>query len=422
MKEKARKRLISKSISNGLLIIIGIVVITCFLNFMQLRASQMKQEEDSTRTLNQIIVTLDDNASQVEMLTYRFHDTNQSTTNSVVDLFMDGKFTSMFSMPIEDACDEFASIQSSVGASLLLLVNNDGQIVLAPSTSYLGVSLKDNGFTQAMIDELTTFNDTRRGTEVLATNDNVASYAPVYIMNSYVYGTPLATKTTSYGYFLLMGAKEEMLEYELANLKDVGSMLGTYTVGTDGFAFAVDTSTGTFKYFNDGKANLSGKSYADYGLTNAALENDYVGTQVINGVSYFCVSKTYESTIYGKYTVLTAVVSSQSLVAGRFNVLIWSVLAFIMVSLLIALYTSLLSMDYIATGKEPAKFVLFKNKKNTFYYNKSVGRKVLPISVVGLIIMKTSNVLKLYLKKSSHVLRKNSLLLLMDLSIRALLN
>ncbi|MDD2434404.1 MAG: hypothetical protein PHW67_04075 [Bacilli bacterium] len=76
----------------------------------------MKQEEDSTRTLNQIIVTLDDNASQVEMLTYRFHDTNQSTTNSVVDLFMDGKFTSMFSMPIEDACDEFASIQSSVGA------------------------------------------------------------------------------------------------------------------------------------------------------------------------------------------------------------------------------------------------------------------------------------------------------------------
>ncbi len=87
--------------------------------------------------------------------------------------------------------------------------------------------------------------------------------------------------------FVQLGMRPSRLADMLRNV-ELDHVLGSVRIGTDGFAFAVNASDGTFAYYPDAK--LTGKSAVDCGMTQDQLKDGFNDYLTVNGTSYYAAS------------------------------------------------------------------------------------------------------------------------------------
>ncbi|MDD3409314.1 MAG: mechanosensitive ion channel family protein [Eubacteriales bacterium] len=104
-------------------------------------------------------------------------------------------------------------------------------------------------------------------------------------------------------------------------------VLSSIAVENGGMLFAVDTESGSFVSYPTEK--YIGRSAAQYGLTEAALADDYAGSQTVNGVSCFV------STLLWENTAVCVAVPLSSIYAQRLPISLWALLiSFIIIALM----------------------------------------------------------------------------------------
>ena len=87
--------------------------------------------------------------------------------------------------------------------------------------------------------------------------------------------------------FVQLGIRPTRLENQLKSVQ-VDHVLDGVKAGTDGFAFAVNSSDGTIAYFPDSK--LVGKQATEVGMTEAQLKGGYSDYLTIDGTTYYAAS------------------------------------------------------------------------------------------------------------------------------------
>ncbi|MCQ2433577.1 MAG: hypothetical protein MJ175_13320, partial [Clostridia bacterium] len=388
-----------KRIINLSMIILGILFVFSFVGYMQKRYSEMKNAKTSANALSSIIDTMDDNTEKVRLLTERYHFDNNSILEDIATLLGRGSYSGLYAETPEERCHAMEKLSNAVGGDgYIFVIDKDGNVVLTPSMNFIGINLKTIG----------SFSEDAY--KVLTGPRSVSSFAVVSARpvgtdsDAYFYG-----KSLSDGYCLVYGVDSRILEEQYAALKNLGPILSSAVVGETGFIFAVDSSTREFLYFNDGNHDLSGKTSHEYGLSDEALSNGYEGEQTINGVSYHCISRTYSSELYGKYTVICAVCSTEEVFAtNRVTVFVTSGTFFIC-TLLLFVYATLMHMDpdeladyderilpaskakYLHREPEKRKQIhniqCLKLKHDVVFFKVSVAEKLAPIAAIGLILV-----------------------------------
>ena len=364
----------AKVIVNLMLIVLGAVFISWFLRDMQQKVSQARQREDSEAALAEVIETLSTNAKDVDDLSSIFHSGNQETVADLNALLTSGLFDSISTLDDKARCEVFADVVERSGVSYLLVIDDSGTIMLAPTAEYCGKSLTE-------LDLMTEENLTAL---LLGTKAQNGEITPVQESNStgdyYFY-----SESIDFGgqrYVLVLGADQSMLDIQLESLRDVGSILRRAAISNDGFMFAVNTRRQTFLYYENGNEVLTGQSIEDSGLTEAALEDGYTGIQTINGVSYYCVSRTFK-----RNTVVCAVAATEHVYSSDRYVVFWSVLGFVLVMLLSLAYAVIVRNDCVRKETPVKKIRLLRTKTGAVFFNRTVFRKVVPLMVAGVLII-----------------------------------
>jgi small conductance mechanosensitive channel len=400
MDPRQKRTLVLHTVINGVITAAGVAVLILFLFYMQTVAAQQQQKINSEAALTQIVSTLDSSAKSVETLTKRYNEMNQDSLMLVGDLFAYGKFDSLMTQTQAQRAETFAKIHASVDAEWLFVIDRDGTVQLTDTTEYLGKNLCTMGVLDAaQLAELQTVTATRKGTlETVSTtaadgtataetacHPVTAALADYGITCNFYSQSILKPSGQQTGYYLVTANNAATLDNELATLKDTGRMLNSVNVGSTGFAFAVDSDTGTYTYFRHGDLDLTGTSAAQSGLQPAALANDYAGVQTIDGVSYYCVSVTYPSEVFGNTTVVVAVVPQAEINSSRTTIVLWAAIAFLTVAGLVLTYATILRNDLFVNGQSVDRVRLWKLRGKTYYFCRTISRRILPILMIGLL-------------------------------------
>ena len=374
MRKRANLYFLVKVIANIVLTIVGAVLIGMFLTSMQRKAAVARYESESAAVLAEAIESLDNNALDAQQLTYIFHDGNQDTAADLKSLLTSGLFDSMSDLTVNERTEIFADVIERSGVPYLFLMDTKGRVVLSPRTDYYGRTLVSMGLmTQDDIDHLAAGTSSEDGivTPVEEHNDT-GSY--------YFYSEVIDTGSSKY--VLVMGTDVSALDLQLASLKDVGRILSRSSVGSSGFLFAVDPESKTFVYYENGGDVLTGQTIETVGLSDEALQDGYAGNQLINGKSYYCVSR-----ISGTQVVICAVDSLENIYQSDRYVLFWSISGFVLIMILCLAYAVVVRNDFVRRSTETEKIILFKNAGNPVIYDRSLGSKIFPLMVLGVLII-----------------------------------
>ncbi|MCQ2087373.1 MAG: mechanosensitive ion channel family protein [Bacilli bacterium] len=345
------------------LLAVGAVILCSFLAIMQNVSSERNQATSSRRILSEVENTLRDNDEISTSIKNEFNEINQTNINTLSQYITYAELLNPIrnaaSMTQEEIATEVGNITTNLGEikgglgiNDILIVSNAGDVVLGSNASYIGQSMSAT-LTEEQTTALFTHtvdadgNDIQSGTSVH--ENGVYHSRPVILdysgMQMYLYSTYFDTSNST-DYYVLTYVRGEIIEDELSGLKSIESVLSGITVGKTGFLFSVDSNDGTFKYFNDGNGNkLTGEKFSDYGVTTDIVRDDYAGYQKIEGVSYYCVSKTFSSETYGEFTVIAAAVSKDEIVTKNVLTIFISCLAFVLVSCIVAGYGLILRRD-----------------------------------------------------------------------------
>ncbi|MBQ0070761.1 MAG: hypothetical protein KBS81_02720 [Spirochaetales bacterium] len=303
-------------------------------------------------------MTLQDNSDSIDVIESEFDTLNQNLIISLSDymkysgiLAETQKMSSKSDKDAEAAAVElsklFASLRDSLNAGTLYLTNEKGKVLVGSEMQYNGRNIIE-AFGEE-VSSILAYQENAEGQIIAngtATYDANGTRKERHISTGdyYTYSTLLAKDGESY-YFLLTSIPTSLLESEVSGLKRIDNVLKGVSVGKDGFLFAIDNNEGKFIYFNDKETDLSGESYAEYGLSSRIEASDYAGYEKINGTDYYCVTKEFKSPTFGDYTIIAAAESRATLLDRNQNVVAFSGIAFVLVSGLVAGYALILRRD-----------------------------------------------------------------------------
>ena len=358
-----------KILFNIILLIAGAVGVALLLGHIQNTASEERQRAESEQSLSGAIMVLENNAKDATELTSLFHSSNESTLLDLSGLLDAGMLDELGAMSREEAAVAWEDLMESAGVDYMFIMTHAGKLMMAPETGLFYQNL-------VSMDLLSEEN--------LSGLTACSSDAPGHVQEKndaghyYFYSVPVRYKGMDC--YLVLGTEYGVLEMQLATLNDVSHVLESMSAGS-GFLFAVDTENhkNTFLCF-EGDESLAGKNALSCGMTEEALQDGYAGQQVINGVTYYCVSKTY-----GASTVICAVKDSADVYGNNQYVLFWSVTAFVLVAVLCLAYAAIVRDDLVLRKKESKKVHLFRIGKSQLLFNKTVADKVAPLLLVGVI-------------------------------------
>lgn len=364
--------------TNLLMLAIGTVILSLFLVFLQKKSAEYQQEEESVAVLDEIVSALDQNDKEISSLTDQYHEMNQSRLKSLKRLFNYGDYKEILDKPLAYQQELFMQAWNSIRSGLLLMVDENGdiQIMVDEYKDYQDSSSKveKNIIALGLIDK-DSFEQLITGGEPVVCSFENGDY--------YYYSIGLKLKEDK-PIYLVSCEPARILEMELQKLNKLSSVMEDITVGATGFAFATDTSTGKFIYFVDGTNDLTGQDYSDCGLGQEALADQYRGRQTINGVKYHCVSEGYESSVYGSNLVITAAEREATVMERRGQVIGFALVTFLLVVILIAIYSYSIQYEIVIRGRKSEMKKLFTFRGEEYFLNKTVLSSVLPVAIAGL--------------------------------------
>lgn len=192
---------------------------------------------------------------------------------------------------------------------------------------------------------------------------------------------------------MVMVAQEPAKLY--ANLEETTSLASTLkgiSVGLDGYAFAVSHLDYTFTYHPD--VELVGRDALSAGIGIEQLQDEFSGVLMVDGEKLYTVGR-----LIGDNYIVCAVPNSE--IAGSANMTVIVVLlAFFMVTSLIILYVYLLKVEIrddeekaLALARDKAEktgeplepAAEEKAPRKGVWFDKKIGKKIIPIGVVGLV-------------------------------------
>ena len=372
VRTKANRYFFGKVAVNALLMIIGAVLIALFLRSMQGRAALEKQRENNEQALSDAVSILEANAEDAEDLTNVFHDGNQDMLDDLGELFKSGLFDDLVAADTETRSEVFADIVQRSGVDYIFVTDYTGKVLISPNIELFGKDLVQQGILSPESLQLL-LSGTRRsdGSVVPAVEDNSLGYY-------YLYSRALIYDGQTYRLILVTGA--DTLDVQISSLTDVSVVLRRTSVGNDGFLFAVDTTTDTFLYYENGEDVLTGESALEAGLSKDALKDGYAGIQTINGTRYYCVSRTF-----GKKTVICAAADTEVIHAKDKYVLFWSITGFVLVMLICLAYAVIIRNDFVRHATETKRRVIYDRNGRKVIFDRSVFNKVFPLMVAGVI-------------------------------------
>lgn len=371
-KNKANRYFFTKVAVNIVLMIIGTVAISIFLIQMQHKTALYKQKTNNEQSLADAISIMEQNAEDAAELSRIFHDGNQDMLDDLKALFDSGLFSNLQYADDATRSEVTADMVARSGVDYLFLMFNDGRIALSPYAGMAGKNLVSEGY--LTIEHLSMLTE---GTKKASGN-----VVPVLEKNKYgefyFYSLPYSYLGNQLTFVL--GADASDLQVQIDSLTDVSVVLNRAVVGNNGFLFAVNKSDSTFLYYENGKEVLTGKNALEAGLSEAALNDGYSGIEYINGVKYYCTSKTYRYS-----TVVCAVADTDAIYSNDKYVIFWSVLSFIMVMMLCLVYAIIIRNDFVRNEVETEKRIFRTKKGNTVIFDKSIFNKVFPLMIAGVL-------------------------------------
>ena len=372
--KRANRYFFSKVAINVFLMILGAVLIAFFLRKMQADTALYKQQDSSRQALEEAVTILKENEENAKELTQVFHKGNQDVLEDMEELFSSGLFDSLAYADTATRSSVFADVVERSGVQYLFLMSMDSRIVLAPQEALYGINPSAMGLmTQENINEI-----------LKGTLKEDGTVAPVLIRNQYgsYYFYSMSYLYNGSEYVLALGTDTSVLDVQISSLKDVSVVLSRAAVSKSGFLFAVSKEDNTFLYYRNGSDVLTGQNALDAGLSEAALNDGYSGTEMIKGVSYYCVSKAY-----GDQTIVCAVAQTDEIIQSDKYVLFWSILGFVLVMVLCLAYAVVVRNDFVKHAVVTKKVVLRADSDNPVYFDKSVFKKVFPLMLAGVMLM-----------------------------------
>ncbi len=373
-RKKANIYFFTKVLFNTFLIILGAVLIALFLRRMQYETAQFKQRESSEAALVEVIETLKENEQSVKELSYIYHDANQDMLDDLHRLLTSGLFDSLGTADNELRSRIFADIVERSGVDYLFIMSDNGTVLLSPYPEYYNVDLVHEKLLTRKNQNLL-LRGTRSATGVItpALEDNDYGYYYFYSMKSNYNDT---------NYHLVLGANAEMLDVQIASLKDLSAVLSRAAIENNGFMFAVNTEDNSFLYYQNGNEVLTGQNALDTGLSQKALQDGYAGVETINGTRYYCVSRTY-----GDRTVICAVADTGEIYINDRYVLFWSIAGFILVMLMCLAYAIVVRNDFVRNAVVTDKKIFSRKNKTPIIFDRSIFKKVFPLMIAGVLVI-----------------------------------
>lgn len=357
-------------IANIVMMLFGAIAIYAFLSSVQSKTSIIKQQENNSLALTEVVSILDKNTENSDSLTDIFHQGNWKTMDDIELLFKKGLFEKMMANENIVRAEMFTELSSPAGISNLFLLDENGNVVVASDEELFGRNLATTAFVTQ--DNLNRMLKMSHNSEPVLVKNIYGTY--------YYYAMPY-----SYGdqqYILAMGTSSWTLDERIDSLKDVSAILSRMAVINDGFLFAVNRSDDLFMYYKNGDVLLTGQNAYNTGLNQDIMTDGYRGVQTILGEKYYCTSKAF-----GDDTVIVAAARSKTMGSRDKYVLLWSVMGFIIVMTLCLLYAVFVRNDFIRNNLKPEKIMLSSDPEKPLYFNKSVFKKVMPLMMIGIIVV-----------------------------------
>lgn len=340
------------------ILIIGALIICLFIALTQIRATTDKQKKDSLTALNEVSITMQKNDETIKQVKYEYNKLNQNTIQSLAEYavksdsfqtYLTAEATQKTEI-VENYCTALNDLQQKMKigdisiCGTISICDKQGNILLSGDKNYVDKSLseitKGDTFQDILVyDEQTHVN----GTEVI-TPDGQYVYAPITLEDFYVYSTFFCTQDGQ-EFYIIMNVSTDFLKSELQGLGQIGDVLKSLTVGSKGFFFAIDTQNNTFAYFNHNETELTDTSYLSHGYQQNAAVDGYVGYQKIDGVTYYCITKSASSTIYGDYIIVAAATNRTDLISQNILTIFISCVAFVLVACIVSGYGMILERD-----------------------------------------------------------------------------
>ena len=374
IRKKANIYFFSKVVFNALLIVLGAVLIALFLRQMQHQTALAKQRENSEQALSEAVSILEKNAEDAEELTRVFHDGNQDMLDDLRELLTSGLFDSLATADTATRSEVFADMVARSGVDYLFILSDEGKVLLSPYEDYTGANLAEMGLLTAENVALL-----RKGTR-----SDDGSVTPAAEDNSYgffyFYSERIAFGPSEFS--VVLGADASTLDIQIDSLKDVSVVLSRTAIGNNGFLFAVNAEDGLFLYYQNGEEVLTGQNALEAGLSRAALQDGYAGVETINGVRYYCVSRTVDGR-----TLVCAVADTKEIFSSDKYVLFWSDTGFVLVMLLCLAYAVIVRNDFVRHEVETDKRIFLRKKGSPVIFDRSIFRKVFPLTVLGVLLI-----------------------------------
>ena len=373
-RKRANTYFFGKMVVNIFLVVLGAVLIGLFLRQMQNAAALQKQEETSREALAEAVRLLETNSGDAAELTRVFHDGNQDMVDDLKVLLNSGLFDSLAEADNEARAEVMADMVARTGVDYLFVLGDDGTILMAPHAAYYGMNVVDADLiTPDNLEMLTGGTRSPAGLVFPVMENNDYGYF-------YFYSTRLSFQGNEFN--LVLGAEGDTLDLQIASLKDVSVVLSRAGVGNGGFMFAVDRESETFVYYENGSEILTGENALEAGLSKAALQDGYAGIETINGVKYHCTSKSF-----GTRTVICAVADTDEIFVNDRYVLFWSILGFVLVMMLCLSYAVIIRNDFVRNAVVTERRVFHRRDGSNVYFDKSIFKKVFPLTVAGVLII-----------------------------------
>ena len=411
---KKKKNLLTRKLVRYLItIIVTLALMVVVLYYMQTKGQAEYQKNMSlVPLLDEVTEDLDSHTKSVEALTKRFHSANQISVR-LVGLFLEsGAFKEL--QQATDAASGSAALKalsSKTGMYSMMIIDTLGNLLLTDDADFYKrvgtnqniniVRAKNNAagiFTVVQFDGITKAIEGWEGTYRLLA-DGTPEIKPIQVFinaedgttnDGYYYSTPIKDENGNYsGYFLVAMADAAQMEADISGLTNMADVLESVGVG-NGFVFSLDPKTGDFTFFrNEEGLDLTGENYKKTGLTDEILVDGYSGLQEICGTEYYCVTKIYSSSVFGKRVVIAATLPETELYGSRVFNIFWGVLAMFVVGNLILTYATIIQIDQLKKGTiEEARRVIFTTRKGKkYYYNRALGLKIFPLMVIGLLVV-----------------------------------
>lgn len=332
--------------------ILCLILLGIFLTFMQTRLAVNNQRINTEEKLNEMQSLIENADARAEQNRSNYDEVYQSKAESIAYMANNDD-------TFENEDSVMSGLASLMNLNNVLLIDRDGNIVAKGDST-------PADFTQNRYNQLRAVFNTGEPSEPFDVTTDGQTYR--------YYGAKINNE---------LAAVVEQDPAELTELQESAaswdSILGNITVGLDGFSFAVSSQDYTFLSTLPLGDGYKGADALAAGLDVTALEDHAFDWVELYGQRYYC-GVTY---LDAENAYVVCAVPYEEIISSR-NVTVAIVLfIFFIVITLVITYAIMMMVEEEKTGERDED----DKEVGKLHYNRTIGRKILAISGLGLILI-----------------------------------